>query len=76
MQRVLLQIPVPAYLKKILDIKFGDNYNVTCKNLFGMAVINSLKKKREKDYEISRKKLSGNYSGVCWGLTVRPAKGI
>lgn len=61
MQRVLLQIPVPAYLKKILDIKFGDNYNVTCKNLFGMAVINSLKKKREKDYEISRKKLSGNY---------------
>lgn len=62
MQKVLLQLPVPGYLKKILEKKYGENPSVSRKTLFGLTVINTLKAKRDKDYEASRKVYnSGNY---------------
>lgn len=62
MQKVLLQLPVPRYLKKILEVKFGENATASRKNLLGLTIISTLKGKRDKDYENSRKVYnSGNY---------------
>lgn len=62
MQKVLLQLPVPAYLKKILEKKYGENPTATRNNLLGLTVISTLKGKRDRDYEASRKVYnSGNY---------------
>ena len=55
MQKVLLQLPVPRYLKKILEVKFGENATASRKNLLGLTIISTLKGKRDKDYENSRK---------------------
>ena len=51
MQKVLLQLPVPRYLKKILEVKFGENATASRKNLLGLTIISTLKGKRDKDYE-------------------------
>lgn len=62
MQRVLLQLTVPKYLKKILNLKFGDSYRAKENTLFGLTVINTLKRKSEHDYQYSRTQYAeGNY---------------
>lgn len=62
MHRVLLQLMVPKYLKKILDAKYGENYKARENTLFGMTVINTLKRKSDHDYTYSRDKYSqGDY---------------
>lgn len=62
MQRVLLQLTVPRYLKKILDVKYGDSYKAKENTLFGLTVINTLKRKSEHDYTYNRNQYKdGNY---------------
>jgi hypothetical protein len=61
MQKIVLQLPVPRYLKKILDSKYGDSYTAKEYCLFGMTVINILKRKSDRDYESIRKKHFQNY---------------
>lgn len=62
MSRVLLQLSVPIYLKKILDIKYGDSFVAKENTLFGMTVLNTLKRKSEHDYVFKRNQYSdGNY---------------
>lgn len=54
MSRMLLQLTVPKYLKKIMDAKFGESYCAREDTLFGMTVINTLKRKSEHDYTYKR----------------------
>ena len=62
MQRVLLQLTVPLYLKKILEIKYGNPYTAKENTLFGMTVLNTLKRKSDHDYTYTRNQYSGgNY---------------
>ncbi len=62
MNRVLLQLMVPRYLKKILDVKYGDDYKPRENTLFGMTVINTLKRKSDHDYTYKRNQYSqGEY---------------
>lgn len=62
MQRVLLQLTVPKYLKKILDMRYGDSFKAKENTLFGLTVINTLKRKSEHDYQYHRNQYSeGNY---------------
>ena len=56
MQRVLLQLNVPPYLKKILEVKYGNDYRPKQTELLGIAVINTLKKKSDRDYNYIRQK--------------------
>ena len=56
MQRFILQLNVPRYLKKILDVKYGENYRPRVTELLGISVINALKKKSDRDYTYIRKK--------------------
>ena len=59
MSRVLLQLNVPSYLKKILVSKLGENYRPKEDNLYGLAIINTLKRKSEHNYEYRREHYSG-----------------
>lgn len=62
MQNVLLQLPVPSYLKKILEKRYGENFQASRKTLLGLTIINTLKGKRDRDYESARKiYTNGNY---------------
>lgn len=62
MQRVLLQLNVPKYLKKILEVKYGDSYVAKENTLFGMTVLNTLKRKSDHDYSYTRNQYTnGNY---------------
>lgn len=56
MQRVLLQLNVPRYLKKILEVKYGNEYKPRETELLGIAVINTLKKKSDRNYQYIRQK--------------------
>lgn len=54
MSKILLQLSVPAYLKKILDVRFGELYKPREDNLFGMTILNVLKRKSSHDYQFRR----------------------
>jgi hypothetical protein len=62
MQKVLLRLPVPRYLKKILNLRFGEHYDAKENTLFGMAIINILKRKSDCGYVYTRNHYRlGNY---------------
>lgn len=54
MQRILLQLSVPVYLKKILDRKYGKEYQAHESSLLGMTVLHTLQRKSDRSYHYSR----------------------
>lgn len=52
--KITLQLPVPAYLLKYLEFKYGQNYQAKESDWFGLLIISNLEKKRSKYYSFKR----------------------
>lgn len=56
MQQINLDLPVPAYLRKILIFKYGEEYIASETSLLGITILHALNKKSARFYDYKRKK--------------------
>lgn len=68
MQKITFQLPVPRYLKKILEIKYGNEYQAKETTLFGMVVINTLQKKSDRKYTFDKMQSQNDYFSITLGM--------
>ncbi len=57
---IKLELEVPVYLKKILELKYGVDFVVTESSMLGMLLLNHLNKKTDKNYSILQKHIIAN----------------
>ena len=76
MPRVLLQLPVPKYLKKILEFKYGENYKAKENTLLGFTVINALQKKSDRNYSFQKQSSHESYFFITISVDKAQRKGF
>lgn len=75
MDKVLLQLPVPKYLKRILEKKYGEDFQATETTLLGLVVLQTLKRKSEVNYDY-KKQNQNDYFQVWIGVRKAGIKGF
>ena len=69
MNRISICLKVPKYLKKVLEVKFGENYHAKENNWFGTLVLNVLTKKSDRYYTLQK-----NNATECFVFTISQMK--
>lgn len=75
MDKVLLLLPVPKYLKRVLEKKYGDDFQATETTLLGFTVLQILKRKSEIKYDYKRQN-QNDYFRVYIGVRKAGIKGF
>lgn len=75
MDKVLLLLPVPKYLKRVLEKKHGEDFQATETTLLGFVVLQILKRKSEIKYDYKRQN-QNDYFRVYIGVRKAGLKGF
>ncbi|WP_157886035.1 hypothetical protein [Chryseobacterium glaciei] len=75
MDKVLLLLPVPKYLKRVLEKKYGEYFQATETTLLGFTVLQILKRKSEIKYDYIRQN-QNDYFRVYIGVRKAVIKGF
>lgn len=68
MQKITLHLPVPRYLKKILEIKYGNEYHAKETTLFGLVLISTLQRKLDRKYTFNKLQSQNEYFTIVIGV--------
>ncbi len=60
--KVFIHIPCPTYLRKFVEISFGENYELNHTDWLGILVLGLLQKKSHPTYHYAGQKKVANYS--------------
>jgi hypothetical protein len=71
MERVSICLQVPKYLKKVLLIRFGENYQAKENHWFGILVINILQRKSDRKYYFRKQ---NNEEIFCFTISYEKAR--
>ncbi len=69
-------LPVPKYLKRVLEKKYGEDFQATETTLLGFVVLQILKRKSEIKYDYQKKQSPIDYFKVYIGVRKAGIKGF